>query len=73
MSQRKINRLKSRLKSAYIAWLNCGKDMDCGLHMARHIRPSEFAAIERRCQKYAKLLRELGEPVPPVPGEPNFK
>lgn len=73
MSRCKVNRLKSRLKSAYLAWLACGNDLDCGLHMARHIRPSEFAAIERRCQKYAKLLREMGEQVPPVPGESNFR
>ena len=64
---------KARLRSAYLAWLNEGSDMDCGLHLAQHIRPTAFARHERNCVKHATALRELGETVPLVPGEEGFK
>ena len=69
----KITFYKRLLTAAYTDWLACGSDLDCGLHLAKHIKASQFAAIESRCKKYAKKLRALGAEVPPVPGEPGFK
>ena len=64
---------KRRLRAVYLHWLNIGADMDCGLQMARTIRPSAFARTERRCAKYAQLLRGTGDKCPLVPGEEGFK
>jgi len=69
----KVSFYKRLLTGAYMDWLKCGSDLDCGLALAREIKAPQFAAIEKRCTNYAKKLRALGEKVPPVPGEPGFK
>ncbi len=64
---------KSRLKAAYLHWRRLGDDLDCGLHMARVIRGPAFSRAEERCMNHAAALRELGQEVPPVPGEAAFR
>ncbi len=60
---------KSRLRSAYLKWRSIGSDLDCGLSLARVIRPTPFVQTETAMHKHAEALRALGESVPVMPGE----
>jgi hypothetical protein len=59
---------KKRLKSIYLKWVREVDRYSCGLELARNMNP-RISEFEGKMLEIAKELRELGEKVPPVPGE----
>ena len=58
-----IARLKSLAKKHYEAYRDTGSDYDCGLEMARQLRPS----ISRHAVQYNNTMEKLEELDPDCP------
>lgn len=67
-TERKVKRLKSRLRSKYLKWDSILDEYSCGMNLARTISP-RVSNLEREMDGILVKLKALGEDIPEMPWE----